>query len=68
MNGDIIWTREGWWMSPAATKLAMPRVTVWPVCSTCEVAYVLRQCLVPEGEWRWFRDCKHRGADQVIRP
>jgi hypothetical protein len=52
----------------APTELVMPKVSVHPECSTCGVAYVLRRCLVPEGEWRWFRDCKHRGADQVIRP
>lgn len=49
-----------------------PQPRVWPRCSECKAAYVLRLgiCLSQRiasghgaGRWLWQRDCKHRKAE-----
>lgn len=46
----------------------MPDPEVWPECSECHVAYVLRRCLsLSQGYvWLWQQDCKHgrKGSPQ----
>lgn len=45
-----------------------PQVIVYPKCSRCDTAYVLRHCLsVGTGRWgwNWYRDCKCRNAECV---
>ena len=46
----------------------MPDPQVWPKCSTCDVAWVLRRALsITKGWiWVWQRDCKHKQAEPVI--
>jgi hypothetical protein len=51
------------------TTDAMPVVGVYPRCSECQLAYVLRLCMRLStatasltSEWLWQRDCKHKGA------
>lgn len=41
---------------------------VWPACSECDVAYVLRRMMsIREGWlWLWQRDCKHKNAEAVV--
>lgn len=41
-----------------------PDPKVWPECSECGVAWVLRRAMqFPKGYiWVWQRDCKHRKA------
>lgn len=50
------------------SKPVNPTPTVWPKCSQCDVACVLRRMLsFTEGWiWVWQRDCKHKTAELVI--
>lgn len=45
-----------------------PNPTVWPKCSECAMAYVLRRMLsFTEGyRWVWQRDCNHKSAEAVV--
>jgi hypothetical protein len=46
-----------------------PNPRAWPVCSHCEVAFVLRRLLsFSSGSfiWAWQRDCKHKNAEAKI--
>lgn len=47
-----------------------PDPAVWPECSECGAAYVLRRCIVFSGDpgyrWFWQRDCKHKKAEARI--
>lgn len=42
-----------------------PNPTVWPECSECGAAWVLRRAftLTQGTMWVWQRDCKHRKAE-----
>lgn len=44
---------------------------VWPACSQCQMAYVLRRCMrftdsTLVAEWLWQRDCNHKNAEPVL--
>lgn len=57
-----------------------PQPKVFPQCSECKTAFVLRRAIVFSGrnssrpirltnEWVWQRDCKHRkAAPEVAKP
>lgn len=52
-------------MAKDYTLDAMPKIEVYPVCSVCHVAYVLRYAHVLEKakwnlRWIWQRDCRHK--------
>lgn len=55
----------GW---DVATDADNPQPQVWPVCPTCNVAWVYRKFLsMTKGTavWAWSRDCKHK-VDPVL--
>jgi hypothetical protein len=44
---------------------AMPKVSVYPLCSACRAPYVLRNGFsisTGKSAWFWQRDCKHKKA------
>lgn len=46
-----------------------PNPLIWPKCSNCGVAFVLRRVMrIAFGDWVWLwqRDCKHKTAEAVI--
>lgn len=46
-------------------KVSQPMVKAYPLCSECQVPWVLRRCYsIRSGKsmWLWQRDCKHRSA------
>ena len=58
-------------------SVIQPDPQVWPECSECGFAYVLRRCMrftIGAGEqannlrleWLWQRDCKHKRANVEI--
>ena len=46
----------------------MPEPVMWPECSECGAAYVMRRGLsLSKGWlWHWARDCKHKKAEPII--